>query len=495
MGARRLLLAAVLLLAALAACQVDPGSLLPAAQSQKSQEGTAGLTLVARFIHVTDTHAIDTQSPARFPGANALIKQAAWRPYEAYSMQLLDGIIRAVNRMHAAGTQIDFLLHTGDACDNVQSNELQWFLQIMDGGAVNPLSGPDDRSPAQRPAPLLDPYATFTAEGLYRTGVHGEQPTIPWYVLFGNHDVYALGTFPVLETEPGHLKAPLPLPGRPGQVLPTWLDPLASYAHGPVSPANPGPPRLFEPLTYVSPSTSRAFFGKAFQVARMFETVSGPPGHGFETAASPDWYSLTPAPGLRLIGLDTTDSTRQLPAQICDDGAISQVQFDFLRSELDASAARGELVVVAGHHPSQTIRPDFGVEVTGEDLRDLLVRYPNVILYLAGHTHRNRVIDRDGYLEIETCSTLDLPQEARVIEIWRDPAGTQVVVSYRMFSGDEADASDVLLPLREAARAIALADKDAAARQREFDSSGADPRGQPEDQQGIFRAEPARVEP
>jgi 3',5'-cyclic AMP phosphodiesterase CpdA len=481
MGARRLLWAAALGL--LPACQVDPGSLLPPAQSQESPPG---LTLVARFVHVTDTHAIDTQSPARFPGANSLIKHAAWRPYEAYSMQLLDGIIRAVNRMHAAGTQIDFLLHTGDTCDNVQSNELQWFLQIMDGGAVNPLSGPDDRSPAQRPAPQLDPYATFTAEGLYRTGVQGEQPTIPWYVVFGNHEVYALGTFPVFETEPGHLKAPLPLPGRSGLVLPAWLDPLASYANGPVSPAHPGPPPLLECLTYVPPSTSRAFFGKAFEVARMFETVSGPPGHGIETAASPGWYSLTPAPGLRLIGLDTTDRTRQLPAQICDDGAVSQVQFDFLRTELDASAGRGELVIVAGHHPSQTIRPDYGVEVTGQELRDLLGQYPNVMLYLAGHTHRNRVIDRGGFLEVETSSTIDLPQEARVIEIWRDPAGTQVVVNYRTFSGDEADANDPLLPLREAARAIALADKDAAARQIELDPSGADPRGQPEDREGTF---------
>jgi 3',5'-cyclic AMP phosphodiesterase CpdA len=483
MGARHLLSTAMLLALALPACQVDPGALLPAEQNEA--ESLDGLTLVARFVHVTDTHVIDTESPARFPGAQALVK-AAWRPYEAYSMQLLDGIIRAVNRMHAAGTRIDFLLHTGDACDNAQSNELQWFQQIMTGGTVNPLSGPDDRSPDQRPPPELDPYAPFAAQGLYQAGVHGPEPTIPWYVVFGNHDVYAIGVFPFFETEPGHLEAPLPLSGRPGIALPTWLDPLASYAHGPVTPADPGPPRLLEPLTYVRPNAERAYFQKAGYVATMLAASGQPPGHGFAAPAWPAWYSVTPAPGLRLIGLDTTDRTVQLPAQICYQGAISQAQFDFLRSELDAAAARGELVIVAGHHPSQTIRPDLGVEVAGDELRDLLKQYPNVILHLAGHLHRNRVIDRGGYFEMETCSTLDLPQEARLIEVWRDPAGTRIAISYRMFTHDESDATDELLPLREAARAIALADKDAALRQAQRDPGCTDPRGRPADREGVF---------
>jgi 3',5'-cyclic AMP phosphodiesterase CpdA len=483
MGARRLIWTAALLLVILPGCQVDPGALLPAEQNEA--ESLDGLVLVARFVHVTDTHMIDTESPARFAGAQVLVKHA-WRPYEAYSMQLLDGVVRAVNRMHAAGMRIDFLLHTGDACDNAQSNELEWLTQIMAGGTVNPLSGPDDRSAEQRPPPQLDPYAPFAAEGLYRNGVHGDEATIAWYAVFGNHDVYAIGTFPILETEPDHLMAALPLPGRPGVAMPTWLDPLASYAHGPVTPGDPGPPRLLEPLSYVEPNASRAYFEKPHYVATMLAAAGQPVGHGFAAAGAPSWYSVSPVPGLRLIGLDTTDRTLQLPAQVCYQGAISQEQFEFLRSELDAAAARGELVIIAGHHPSQTIHPDIGVEVTGDELRDLLKQYRNVVLYMAGHLHRNRVIDRGGYLEIETCSTLDLPQEGRVVEVWRDPAGTQVVVSYRMFTHDESDADDALRPLRDAARAIALGDKRAAGRQRELDPSGADPRGGPADREGVF---------
>ena len=61
----------------------------------------ADLVLVARFAQLTDTHVVDEESPARFAGAHALT-DAAWRPHEAYSTQLLDGMLRAVNRIHAS---------------------------------------------------------------------------------------------------------------------------------------------------------------------------------------------------------------------------------------------------------------------------------------------------------------------------------------------------------------------------------------------------------
>ena len=89
-------------------------------------------------------------------------------------------------------------------------------------------------------------------------------------------------------------------------------------------------------------------------------------------------------------------------------------------------------------------------------------------------------------MEIETCSSLDLPQEGRIVEIWRDPAGPRIAISYRTFTHDGDDADDTLLPLRAAARAIALADKGAAARQKERDPSGVPPRGRPADREGWF---------
>ena len=157
----RLGMAGIALFLASAACETDLPVLLPARTSPAAE--LQGYELLARFAHVTDTHVVDEESPARFAGAHELVSPA-WRPYEAYSTQLLDGILRMVNRIHASGRTIDFLLHTGDACDNSQSNELAWVLGVFDGGEINPLTGPDDRPIESRPDPLLDPHATFTAQ-------------------------------------------------------------------------------------------------------------------------------------------------------------------------------------------------------------------------------------------------------------------------------------------------------------------------------------------
>ena len=155
----------------------EPGLLLPGRDSDT--ELPPGLTLVARIAHVSDSQIVDEESPARFAGAQ-VITRSAWRPYESYSTQLFDGALRSVNRVHAADRPIDFLVFTGDACDNAQSNELDWVLGVLDGDFVDPLTGPDDRDPAGRPDPLRDPHAGFLPQGLYRGGLHGELPSIPW---------------------------------------------------------------------------------------------------------------------------------------------------------------------------------------------------------------------------------------------------------------------------------------------------------------------------
>ena len=121
-------------------CGVDNPLLLPA--DERTVDGdSADLVLVARFVQITDSHIVDTTSPARFAGAHDLVP-TAWRPWESYSTQILDGIVRAANRIHASGTPVDFLIHTGDFVDNAQSNELEWFVAVMDG----------DSYPAPRPA-------------------------------------------------------------------------------------------------------------------------------------------------------------------------------------------------------------------------------------------------------------------------------------------------------------------------------------------------------
>lgn len=456
----------------------DLGTLLPARENDPLDD-SAG-TLLARFVHITDTHVVDDESPARFPPAE-IITRSAWRPYEAYSAQIVDGIIRTINRIHESGREVDFLLHTGDGCDNAQYNELEWLLGLLDGRMINPLSGPDDRPDDAKPTASLDPYAPFQASGLYRNGVHGARPTIPWYGLAGNHDSFATGVFPFYERPFGKRVAPLPPAPRPGVVLPTEFDPTGFLAYGNVTPNEPGPLKLFQLPRYVEPNAARMFFNKVDFVRALFATRTGPAGHGMSSEDGPSWYSVSPVEGLRLIGLDTSDPGHRIPGFFYVEAAISAAQVEFLRSELEAARDRDEVTIVATHHPSDTLEQILGTTITTAQFRDLLAGYSNVVLHLCGHKHRNRVTHRGSYLEIETCSTIDLPQEGRLIEIRRHETTGEISIAYEMFShiNDELPplGEDPLYDLRVEARTIAENDPGSLLRQRIFDSSGAVPGG------------------
>ncbi len=478
------------------ACEVDDGLRLPSSESPPAD--LADYELLCRIAHISDTHLVDEESPARFAGAGD-ITSSAWRPYEAYSTQLLDGILRAINRIHASGRTIDFVVHTGDACDNSQSNELAWLLDLFDGREINPLTGLDDRQQETRPDPLMDPHATFQAQGLYRTAVHGDAASVPWYTVFGNHDRFAIGVFPIIQDVFGRRTAPLPFSERPGIFLPNYFDPLAGFSHGIVTPANPGPPPLLDLPAFVLPNSQRGYFNKSDFIAAMFTTTTTPLGHGFvDPEVDHTWYSISPAPGLRLIGLDTCEPAHMIEGFPYQDGSILGPQVDYLRAELDAATQRGEVVIITSHHPSASLWDGYGSVLIGSTFRELLNEYPNVVLHLAGHTHRNRVSDRLGYLEIETCSTLDLPQEGRLVEIWRNLTDGTVAITYDMFSHLDDDlptlGDDPLRPLRLDAQRIAQADATAAQGQKRWDPAGADPHGRPADRTGTW-LKPAPLRP
>ena len=58
----------------------------------------------------------------------------------------------------------------------------------------------------------------------------------------------------------------------------------------------------------------------------------------------------------------------------------------------------------------------------------LLLRYPNVVAYVAGHTHVNRIDlikrGRGGFWQINTASHADTPQQSRLIELMDNCDGT-----------------------------------------------------------------------
>jgi 3',5'-cyclic AMP phosphodiesterase CpdA len=300
----------------------------------------------------------------------------------------------------------------------------------------------------------------FTAEGL----------KVPTYSLFGNHDAQVQGNedanaaYEDLVT--GCLKpvGPTPDPLR----LENVLDPALVQS---LLTTNP------DQVMVVPPDEQRQFVDKP-QFRALHDTGKQADAHGFayvdaeELEASngnASYYSFSPKPGIRYITLDTNSqggfflaepSPEQQTFVATDAGNLDHPQFLWLERELRKAQQRGELITVFGHHatgslefatpdegggvPPCTANDEHGHDVNpgcdrdprssspihlGEDLIELFHRFPNVIAYVAGHSHENRVapFKREGgggFWEIKSPAIADWPPQHRLIEVMDNEDGT-----------------------------------------------------------------------
>jgi hypothetical protein len=74
--------------------------------------------------------------------------------------------------------------------------------------------------------------------------------------------------------------------------------------------------------------------------------------------------------------------------------------------------------------------------IGGAEVASLLLRYPNTILWVNGHTHRNEVIPHarpsgaalgGGFWEVNTAAHIDWPQQSRVVEVVDNLDGTMSI--------------------------------------------------------------------
>ncbi len=85
---------------------------------------------------------------------------------------------------------------------------------------------------------------------------------------------------------------------------------------------------------------------------------------------------------------------------------------------------RDRLVVILSHHGLDSLTNTRLPGVEPAALLDLLLRHPNVVLWLNGHIHANRVTPRadhrgegGGFWEVTTSSLVDWPCQGRLVEL------------------------------------------------------------------------------
>jgi metallophosphoesterase (TIGR03767 family) len=422
----------------------------------------APLARAFSFVHFTDIHIVDAQSPARVEFTDRYADQgcdqdfftAAYRPQEALTLHVLEAMIRRIRRIGrgpATGRPFRFVVCTGDNTDNEQYNEARWFIDAMDGGhRVAANSGGGDYEGVQA-AGWGDPeyWHPDHVEDKYKSGygfpeypglladavrpIRTRGAGMRWRQTFGNHDGLVQGNAPRNDSfnsiATGNLKFSGPPPGYQPCGNPFENLPAA-------------------PTRVVAADSRRRILTRHQYIGEHFETTGTPVGHGFTHhnrrtgLAYYSWESKFHR--IRFISLDTVNPGGY------NDGSVGQTQLDWLEGKLVGAHSRyfgsdgGEvrtknadrLVVLFSHHglrslnnPDQSANPDSPGEndlprYDAAKVEALVHRFPNVIAWVNGHSHVNTVVPRPdparrtpGFWDIGTAAHVDWSCQSRILEI------------------------------------------------------------------------------